>query len=265
MTEFSFVYFDLDDTLLDHHHAERAALADVATEFASLRTIDLRTIRATYHALNRSLWQEYGEGRIDRHTLQSKRFSGLLEKIGANNLDPLQVGSTYMQRYADHWRTIPGAADIVRRVADRVPVGLITNGFAEVQRRKLDAFPEITHPMQAVIISEEVGYMKPHPALFDAARQASKTDGPILYVGDSFQSDVRGALRAGWSVVWYRPEYAADEPADSNALSALVSRHTAQAHAHIVRTLAELENLILPRTADQNKKGLRAYGSQPKP
>lgn len=243
MPEFAFVYFDLDDTLLDHRYAERAALADVASEFEPLRALSLSTIRSTYHALNRSLWQQYGEGLIDRHTLQAKRFAGLLDEIGITKLDPELVGSTYMQRYADHWRAIDGAHEIVQRVASRVPVGLITNGFAEIQRKKLAAFPTMTGEMRAVIISEDVGYMKPHPALFEAARKASNTSGPILYVGDSFHSDVRGALRAGWSVAWYRPEHVADEPADTNALNALRSRHAGPARAHIVRTLEEVDEL----------------------
>ena len=57
------------------------------------------------------------------------------------------------------------------------------------------------------MISEEVGVMKPNPALFaHAAEQAGISPDEILYIGDSLHSDVEGGRNAGWQVAWFRGE-----------------------------------------------------------
>ncbi len=49
--------------------------------------------------------------------------------------------------------------------------------------------------------------MKPDLAIFEYARCAAGTDNPaeIVYVGDSYDSDVAGAKNAGWQTVWLNP------------------------------------------------------------
>jgi putative hydrolase of the HAD superfamily len=59
-----------------------------------------------------------------------------------------------------------------------------------------------------VIVSERVGTIKPHPAIFRAAEAAlgmAATDGPaILHVGDDWAADVVGAKGAGWRAAYLR-------------------------------------------------------------
>ena len=102
-----------------------------------------------------------------------------------------------------------GARDAYHAVADRVPVGILTNGFTEQQRGKLARFPEIARRAAVVVVSEEVGVAKPHRGVFDhALAEASRALGrslaphEALMVGDSRASDVEGALGAGWRAVW---------------------------------------------------------------
>ena len=203
MPGFDFVYFDLDDTLLDHQHAERMALADVGAAFPALGELDLSVVRETYHGINSVLWKAYGAGDIDREFLRYQRFARLLSSLKISGLDPSAVGEAYMDFYGHHWKPVDGSIELLQSVAKVLPVGIITNGFAEVQRRKLERFPEITHTVDAIVISEEVGHMKPQPELFAAARSAARCNGALLYVGDSYQSDVVGALASGWSVAWF--------------------------------------------------------------
>jgi HAD superfamily hydrolase (TIGR01509 family) len=64
----------------------------------------------------------------------------------------------------------------------------------------------------AVVISQRVGTIKPHPAIF-AAAAAALGDPPaetILHVGDDWAADVVGAAHAGW-----RTAYLDARPADS--------------------------------------------------
>jgi len=46
--------------------------------------------------------------------------------------------------------------------------------------------------------------MKPHPQVFGHAADAADTPPDrILYVGDSYYSDVQGGRAAGWQVAWF--------------------------------------------------------------
>ncbi len=208
-----FVYFDLDDTLLDHRKAERRALGDLCRAFPDVFDgIDPVTVQETYHRHNVPLWQRYGAGEIDKATLKRRRFAALLEALSLDGPPPETLSDHYMDRYARHWTFIAGARAAFAAIADRYPVGILTNGFAEVQHAKLNRFPLLRDRARALVISEEVGYLKPDPRLF--AHAAACADTPpetILYVGDSFHSDVRGGHAAGWQVAWYTRM---DTPAD---------------------------------------------------
>ncbi|HEY7133191.1 MAG TPA: HAD family hydrolase [Candidatus Limnocylindrales bacterium] len=69
-----------------------------------------------------------------------------------------------------------------------------------------------TRHLAAIVVSERVGVIKPHPAFFAAAWSAIGRPDPagILHVGDDWAADVVGAADAGWRTAWI-----ADRPSDS--------------------------------------------------
>ena len=90
--------------------------------------------------------------------------------------------------------------------------------------------------LAAVVVSQRVGVIKPHPAIFAAARDAlgSPPPGAILHVGDDWAADVVGAKRAGW-----RAAYLSSRPADSPLPG---SERDGQVEADLeLSTLADLE------------------------
>ena len=194
-----FVYFDLDDTLLDHRYAERAALSDVTCDFPVLFDgHDLDAVHDTYHRINKPLWQAYAQGTIDKATVKQERFRRLLDALNADPNRASAVHTRYLERYSMHWRYVPGAQQAFAQIAERYNVGILTNGFARTQQRKMDRFPALQTEASSVIICEEVGHLKPHPTVFaHATAQACVAPRTILYVGDSYTSDVKGSARAG--------------------------------------------------------------------
>lgn len=198
-----FVFFDLDDTLLDHRHAEALALADLREESDALRQIEPGIVSGTYRRVNEAVWEEYGAGRLGKVDAKRLRFERLFDVLGLAPPDGVAVGDRYLALYSRHWQLRPGAGNAYSTVAGRRPVGILTNGFVEIQRAKLDRFPELGRHSSATIISEEVGLMKPDPRLFEwaSSRVGVRAD-RILYVGDSLRSDVEGGLSAGWNVAW---------------------------------------------------------------
>ena len=198
-----FIYFDLDDTLLDHKKAEQNGLKDVHAHFDDFNDISLVDLKHTYHQINKGLWEEYGRGEIDRHILHRRRFEETFLKLGVERSLFEEAGKVYMQYYRNHWEWIEGARDAFDKIRSVYDVGIITNGFAETQWMKIDQFG-FRDMVSQIVISEEVGVMKPHPKIFDYATELVGLDrSDILYVGDSVSSDVKGGKAAGWKVAWY--------------------------------------------------------------
>tara|TARA_R110002126_G_scaffold288674_1_gene442647 strand:+ start:10646 stop:11350 length:705 start_codon:yes stop_codon:yes gene_type:complete len=205
LSDFSpkFIYFDLDDTLLDHKKAEQNGLKDVHAHFEAFNDISLEDLKHTYHQINKRLWEEYGRGEIDRHILHRRRFEETFAELGVDDSLYEEAGKVYMQYYRNHWEWIDGVKEALDVIRSKYPVGIITNGFAETQWMKIDQFG-FRDTVSQIVISEEVGVMKPHPKIFDHATELvglNRSD--ILYVGDSFSSDVKGGKAAGWKVAWY--------------------------------------------------------------
>jgi len=208
-----FVYFDLDDTLLDHRHAERHALGDVHARYRDqLAGVTLVHLQETYHQHNVELWHRYAHEEITKDELKVLRFGETLGALGADQTLADEMNVFYMEHYRHHWCLIEGAQAAFHAIADQYPVGIITNGFGETQHAKLERFSDIRDRSEAIVISDEVGVMKPHARLFTHAQQAAATaPESILYVGDSYRSDVQGALNAGWQIAWFTKEQAAEK------------------------------------------------------
>ena len=198
-----FIYFDLDDTLLDHKKAEQNGLKDVHAHFDVFNDISLEDLKHNYHQINKGLWEEYGRGEIDRHILHRRRFEETFIELGIDGALYEEAGKVYMGYYRTHWEWIEGAKEAFDKIRSVYDVGIITNGFAETQWMKIEQFG-FREMVDKIIISEEIGVMKPHPKIFDHATELVGLDrSDILYVGDSVSSDVKGGKAAGWKVAWY--------------------------------------------------------------
>lgn len=217
----SIIFFDLDDTLLDHKGAETRALEFVHDVFLPIAEVPLEHWIDAYKKVNKGLWELYGEGKITRKELHFRRFYEPMNQLGVGeelNKEQLKelahvVGKDYMLNYRHHWEWIPGAKEVYYEIQKKYPIGILTNGFAETQRLKMDYF-QLWDTAETVVISEEVGVMKPNPKIFKHA-QGSRMPQDVLYVGDSLTSDVIGGSEAGWRTVWYAP-HASDEEKHSS-------------------------------------------------
>lgn len=208
MDRIRFVYFDLDDTLLDHTHAEHFALRDMhASADQPFGDHSFDAVHALYRKINPVVWRKYSAGEFTKRQAKVGRFSELLDGLGLDTTADEDLAHRYLDTYSDHWKAVEGAFEAFQTISERLPVGILTNGFVEIQQAKLRRFPVLDEVSQVVVISEEVGVLKPDPALFaESARRAGMQAHEILYVGDSLSSDVNGGTGAGWKVAWFSEE-----------------------------------------------------------
>jgi HAD superfamily hydrolase (TIGR01509 family) len=100
----------------------------------------------------------------------------------------------------------PDVGPMLERLAGRWPLALVSNWPLA---RSIERFLETAdwrRLFHAVVISQTVGVIKPHPLIFAAAAAKLGIDsGPaILHVGDDMGADVVGAQGVGWRATWVR-------------------------------------------------------------
>lgn len=201
------LFFDLDDTLLDHRGAERAAHEDLfALRPELFAGVSFDAWLDAYREANAALWASFGRGEVARPEVQHRRFLDPLARLGLPAGEADALGDLYLARYAERWSLNEGAEELLEAASRLGVVGILSNGFRELQRGKIRRFG-LDRWVTVVVLSEEVGAMKPSRAIFDAAWQAGNGGRKArkLYLGDSFETDVLGAKAAGWLPVLYNP------------------------------------------------------------
>jgi HAD superfamily hydrolase (TIGR01509 family) len=120
---------------------------------------------------------------------------------------------TYSRGFVDALPPAPVAGVLLERLSSRGHrLAVLSNWpLAATIDRYVEAAGWAPY-LAAVVVSQRVGFVKPHPAIFAAAREALGDPEPasILHVGDDWAADVIGAKRAGWRAAWL-----ASRPADS--------------------------------------------------
>lgn len=214
------VWVDLDDTIIDFRANSRAALANLYRQrrFDSLwPTVD--DWIAAYERHNISLWVDYSVGIIDNATLRLERFRRPLTDAGMSDAEARKLSPgldpQYLDLLAQEKRLIPGAPALLAKLRERgFTIGVLSNGFADVQHRKI-ARAGLADKIDITVLSDDIGVNKPDTRLFRYAQ--SRTQWPDdasahLMIGDNPATDIGGALKAGWQAVWFNPRQLSDLP-----------------------------------------------------
>ncbi|MEX0681448.1 MAG: HAD family hydrolase [Balneolales bacterium] len=208
-TDFSrvkYIYFDLDDTLINHKKAQQQALVDVWSQFPLLQQIKPEKLITVYGRVNDRLWEAYRNNEINRSELKYRRIKFTFEELKLELRGWQDIDTVYRDCYQRHWDWIADARQTFISLSRRYSVGIMTNGFTDTQKQKFE-YLSLHRYAQHLIISEETGYLKPDPKIFEyAAKKAGYEPAELLYVGDSYLSDIVGGARSGWKTAWYLPD-----------------------------------------------------------
>ena len=112
----------------------------------------------------------------------------------------------YSRAFVASLPAAPDAGRMIERLAPRYRLAILSNWpLAATIERYVEAAGWSPH-LAAVVVSQRVGAIKPHPAIFAAARAALGDPEPasIIHVGDDWLADVAGARRAGWRAAYLR-------------------------------------------------------------
>ena len=216
MARWQAVFFDLDGTMYDWwscwEQSTRRTIAEHLGRFPASDAQDLDAAVATFSHYGRVLFSEFDRGRLDILTARRLNYVLTAAAYGWDTSD--QAVESFLERYnALIVATVEPRPDLrptLRALKEQhgLPLGVITNGLANEQRRRLSVLAvEAYFEPAAVIVSGEHGYAKPDPRIFRAALTALRVaPSAALYVGDAWENDVIGGLRAGLDVAWFNPD-----------------------------------------------------------
>lgn len=192
---------DADNTLFDFDRAQRDAL------FESLKLLKYSDFsdetNNLFKSINKTLWEKLEKEQTDRESLKVERFRLLLDKLQMEG-DPEKLAQLYLKHLGHKDYLLPHAIEVLEYLYRRALLVLVTNGITHVQQERITR-SGIEIFFQDIIISEEIGLVKPDPAIFLlAAKRIKLAPSTILCVGDSPTSDIRGGHNAGMDTCWYR-------------------------------------------------------------
>ena len=128
-----FLFFDLDDTLLDFHKAEAWAIRQ-ALRRSGVEPTD--AIVARYSEINQRQWELLEEKKLTREQVLLRRFQLLFRELRVN-ASCEETQRCYENMLAKGHDFMPGAPELLERLVGQYRLYLVSNGTAMVQDCRL--------------------------------------------------------------------------------------------------------------------------------
>lgn len=194
--KYQWILFDADETLFhfDAFAGLQRMFEGYGIDFSKEQFIE-------YQLVNKPLWVQYQDNEITAQQLQETRFEEWAKKVGVT---PKAMNSAFMMAMAEICTPLDGARELLDSLlANGVNMGIITNGFTELQKIRLEK-TEFSHYFELITISEQVGVAKPDKRIFEHtfSQMGSVDLSKVLMVGDNPDSDVLGGMNAGVDTCW---------------------------------------------------------------
>jgi putative hydrolase of the HAD superfamily len=198
------VIFDFDQTLVNSADGFRAAEKWLQHElYRALGLTDWEDFIAVYRRIRGGAGAgESPAAKLRQWHAVAAHFGGTLAAATGR---AWQNG--YWERVESGTQPLPGALAVLDALRPRCKLGLLTNAAAAGDRAlRSDSFPELLARFEAVIVCGEDGIpLKPHPDGFHAILGAlGVSAAQAVFVGDNWETDIRGALGVGILPVWLR-------------------------------------------------------------
>ncbi|WP_066051565.1 YjjG family noncanonical pyrimidine nucleotidase [Robertmurraya korlensis] len=202
MKTYKYLFFDIDDTLLDFQATEKEALRSL---FAEQNMVLTSEDERRYKEINQSLWNAYENGKIERDEVLNTRFSTFFKQYNLE-VDGSVLEKKYRSYLEQGHQLIDGAMELIMELHPHYELYIVTNGVSKTQDRRLrdsGLYPYF----KKVFVSEDTGFQKPMKEFFDYVfdRIPSYTLGHGLIIGDSLSADIKGGQLSGIDTCWYNP------------------------------------------------------------
>jgi putative hydrolase of the HAD superfamily len=196
------IFFDLDHTLWDFE-----TNSDKTFEFILKKNniqVNIDEFKEIYRPINHRYWKLFREDKVSKSDLRYSRLKDTFDELNYQTDDSLinLLAEEYIIYLSQFNALFEGAIDILQYLCSKYELHIITNGFEEVQYKKLRNSSLLPF-FNKIVTSEKVGVKKPNPKIFQYALDISsaKSDESIM-IGDNFEADILGARNVGMHTIF---------------------------------------------------------------
>lgn len=197
------IFFDLDHTLWDFDKNSELAFERIfKINYPEISTIKFVEV---YAPINQACWKLFQMDKISHDELRYNRlkfsFDALDYQISDDDINKIAID--YIDYLPLNNQLFEGAIEILDYLKPNYKLHIITNGFAEVQFKKLQN-SGLAEYFMTVTNSEMAGVKKPNPKIFEHALSLAKTTKEkSIMIGDCIDADVNGALSFGMDAIYF--------------------------------------------------------------
>lgn len=197
------VFFDLDHTLWDFDKNSGLAFERVFKKHQI--DIEIAVFLSVYEPINLEYWRLFRNEKVSKQNLRRGRltdaFKEFNKEFSVEIIDDL--ADSYIEELPIDNHLFDGAIEILEYLSKKYSLHIITNGFEEVQYKKIKN-SGIKSYFKSITTSEEIGLKKPNPVVFmKALEKASTKPENSVMIGDSFEADILGAEKVGMQTIFY--------------------------------------------------------------
>ncbi|CAL2076436.1 YjjG family noncanonical pyrimidine nucleotidase [Tenacibaculum sp. 190524A02b] len=221
MTNIKHLFFDLDHTLWDFEKNSELTFKQIFQE--QNLSLDFKKFIKVYSPINLNYWRLYRDDKISKETLRYKRLKETFDALEYVISDKLieKISEDYINYLPNFNNLLHGTVEMLEYLKKEYQLHIITNGFEEVQRLKMEK-SGIANYFNIVVTSESVGVKKPNPRVFEyALTEAKAQPEESIMIGDSYEADIMGALNMGMLAIHLTEEKSSNGIATISSLTEL--------------------------------------------
>ncbi len=201
-----YLFFDWDNTVWDFSANSKLAMIESYNKYHLEQHFGpIENFLPEYYKVNDALWADYRNLKITKEELIRTRFNQTFKNLGLDDFElSMKVNEAYLDATTYKKELVPGAETMLKTLKSRgYKLYVITNGFLEVQKRKMRN-SGIEQLFDMSIISDEAGALKPSRAFFDYAfDKTGAIPAQSLVIGDDPDADIAGAVDYGLKCVFF--------------------------------------------------------------
>jgi putative hydrolase of the HAD superfamily len=222
------IVLDAVGTLIKPVPSVAEAYAEAARRQGVMLERDVVKARFNLHFQSDEVRGDRGIHSTDEAT-EIWRWRRIVSKVLPEVADPQKAFDELWDHFRspDSWRCFSDVVPALRAIHEAGIAVCVGSNFDGRLREVVMGLPELAWAVDALVISSEVGFRKPHPAFFQAVcDRLGLLPRQVLCVGDDIENDVHGAMRAGLSAMLLDRgiESSHDLPHVSNLMALLDSR-----------------------------------------
>lgn len=202
------IFFDLDDTLLDHKGSEYESVKEFYKEYKDDIKIKEESFYELWYQISKKFFNKYLKGEI---TFEQQRINRIKEVFEISNSIKLSDKEAnlrfhfYLQKYEDSWKPFGDVISCLQKLTD-YKLGIISNGDFNQQYFKLVKLG-INNLFTCIITASEYGIAKPNIKLFEkACNKVKLLPENCYYIGDDLETDILPSNKIGMHGIWLNRE-----------------------------------------------------------